>query len=53
MVRDSARDYCTDRLMPRVRDGFRHETFDRKIMNEMGEIGFLGITLPEDMAART
>ncbi len=47
MVRDSARDYCSDKLMTRVRDGFRHERFDRKIMNEMGEIGFLGITLPE------
>lgn len=48
MVRDSARDYCTDKLMTRVRDGFRNETFDRKIMNEMGEIGFLGLTLPEE-----
>jgi glutaryl-CoA dehydrogenase len=48
MVRDSARDYCGDKLMSRVREGFRHETFDRKIMNEMGEIGFLGITLPEE-----
>ena len=34
--------------MRRVRDGFRHETFDRAIMTEMGEIGFLGITLPEE-----
>ena len=48
MVRDSARDYCTDKLLPRVRDGFRNENFDRKIMNEMGEIGFLGLTLPEE-----
>jgi glutaryl-CoA dehydrogenase len=47
MVRDSARDFCQARLMPRVRDGFRHETFDRAIMTEMGEMGFLGITLPE------
>ncbi len=46
MVRDSARNYCTDRLMTRIREGFRHETFDRAIMTEMGEIGFLGITLP-------
>jgi glutaryl-CoA dehydrogenase len=47
MVRDSARDYCADKLMPRVRDGFRNETFDRAIMTEMGEMGFLGCTLPE------
>ncbi|HEY5047912.1 MAG TPA: acyl-CoA dehydrogenase [Rhizomicrobium sp.] len=47
MVRDSARAFCQDRLMTRVRDGFRHETFDRAIMTEMGEVGFLGITLPE------
>ena len=47
LVRDSARSFCQDRLMPRVRDGFRHETFDRAIMTEMGEVGFLGITLPE------
>src|SRR5690606_15363682 len=47
MVRDSVRDYCAGKLMPRVREGFRHETFDRAIMSEMGELGFLGITLPE------
>ena len=47
MVRDSARAYCTDKLMPRVREGFRHETFDRAIMREMGEMGFLGPTVPE------
>src|ERR1700761_4285596 len=47
MVRDSARDFCQDRLMSRVKEGFRHETFDRAIMTEMGEVGFLGITLPE------
>jgi glutaryl-CoA dehydrogenase len=46
-VRDAARDYCQDRLMPRVKDGFRHETFDRAIMTEMGAMGFLGCTLPE------
>ncbi|HWA04389.1 MAG TPA: acyl-CoA dehydrogenase [Rhizomicrobium sp.] len=47
LVRDSARAFCRDRLMPRVRDGFRHETFDRAIMTEMGEMGFLGPTIPE------
>jgi len=33
--------------MPRVRDAFRHETFDRDVFRDMGEIGFMGITLPE------
>ncbi|HEY1709301.1 MAG TPA: acyl-CoA dehydrogenase [Rhizomicrobium sp.] len=47
MVRDSARDFCQDRLFSRVKEGFRHETFDRAIMTEMGDVGFLGITLPE------
>ncbi len=47
MVRDQAQNFCRAKLMPRVRDGFRHETFDRAIMTEMGEVGFLGITLPE------
>ena len=48
MVRDAAHSFCSERLMPRVRDGFRNETFDRAIMTEMGEVGFLGITLPEE-----
>jgi glutaryl-CoA dehydrogenase len=48
MVRDSARDFCDAKLMPRVRDGFRNETFDRAIMTDMGDVGFLGITLPEE-----
>jgi len=47
MVRDSARAFCQARLMSRVKEGFRFETFDRAIMTEMGGIGFLGITLPE------
>ena len=46
-IRDAARDFCQDRLMSRVKLGFRNETFDRAIMTEMGEMGFLGITLPE------
>ena len=45
MVRDSARAYCQDKLMPRVLEANRHEKFDREIMNEMGELGFLGSTL--------
>ena len=44
----SAHDYAADRLSPRLRDAFRHETFDPAIMREMGAMGFLGMTLPEE-----
>jgi glutaryl-CoA dehydrogenase len=45
MVRDSARAYCQEKLMPRVRDSHRYERFDREVMNEMGSLGFLGPTI--------
>ena len=45
MIRDSARQFCQERLMPRVLEANRHERFDRDIMNEFGEMGFLGATL--------
>jgi glutaryl-CoA dehydrogenase len=45
MVRDSARAYCQEKLMPRVLSANRHERFDREIMNEMGALGFLGATI--------
>ncbi len=45
MVRDSARAYCQQKLMPRVLEANRHETFDRAIMNEMGAMGLLGSTI--------
>ncbi len=48
MVRDTARAYCQDKLMPRVLEANRHERFDREIMNELGELGLLGSTLPAD-----
>ena len=48
MVRDSAREYCQDKLASRVKLGFRNETFDRAIMTEMGALGLLGCTLPEE-----
>jgi glutaryl-CoA dehydrogenase len=44
-VRDAAHDYCQEKLFPRVLRAFREETFDRDIMSEMGEMGFLGATL--------
>ena len=45
MIRDAARAFCQDRLMPRVLEANRREHFDREIMNEFGEQGFLGATL--------
>ncbi len=48
MIRDSARDYCQERLMTRVLEANRHEHFHREIMNEMGELGLLGPTIPEE-----
>jgi glutaryl-CoA dehydrogenase len=45
MVRDAARAYCQEKLMPRVLEANRHETFDRGVMREMGSLGFLGSTL--------
>ncbi len=47
LIQKAAHDYCQNRLLPRVRDAFRHESFDRAIMRELGELGFLGATLPE------
>lgn len=48
MVRDSARAFAKDKLLPRVRDDFRNEAFDPAIMREMGAAGLLGATLPEE-----
>jgi len=45
MVRDMARDFAQDKLMPRVLEANRHEIFHREIMNEMGALGLLGSTL--------
>ncbi|MFN8998187.1 MAG: acyl-CoA dehydrogenase, partial [Betaproteobacteria bacterium] len=45
MVRDSARAYCQDKLMPRILEANRHEKFDRGILHEMGALGLLGSTL--------
>ena len=48
MIRDAAMAYCQDRLASRVIEANRHEIFHREIMNEMGELGFLGPTIPEE-----
>ncbi|WP_404872746.1 acyl-CoA dehydrogenase [Ideonella sp. A 288] len=45
MIRDSARKYAQERLMPRILQAHRHETFDVEVMREMGELGFLGATI--------
>ncbi|MEM7524661.1 MAG: acyl-CoA dehydrogenase [Pseudomonadota bacterium] len=47
MIRDAARAYCQDKLMSRITEANRHEIFHREIMNEMGELGLLGPTIPE------
>ncbi|MCR9095338.1 MAG: acyl-CoA dehydrogenase [bacterium] len=46
LIRDTAREYAQDKLMPRVLTANREERFDREIMNEMGALGLLGSTLP-------
>ena len=46
MIRDTAHQFSQERLMSRVLEANRHEHFDREIMNEMGEVGMLGATLP-------
>ncbi|MDX1512990.1 MAG: acyl-CoA dehydrogenase [Gammaproteobacteria bacterium] len=45
IVRDSVRDYCQEKLMPRILEAHRNEQFDRAIFNEMGEMGLLGSTI--------
>lgn len=45
LIRDTARAYCQEKLMPRVREANRHEIFHREIMSEMGELGLLGVTV--------
>jgi len=48
MIRDTAKAYCQDKLIPRIIEANRNEIFHRKIMNEMGELGLLGSTIPEE-----
>ncbi len=47
MIRDAAAAYCQDKLMPRVLQSFRNEKTDVEIFREMGELGLLGPTIPE------
>ncbi|MEQ1652626.1 MAG: acyl-CoA dehydrogenase [Hyphomicrobium sp.] len=48
MLADSARRFCQDRLMPRVLNDNRNETFNRSILTDLGAMGFLGPTIPAD-----
>jgi glutaryl-CoA dehydrogenase len=48
MVRDTAAAYCNEKLMPRVLESFRHEQTDAAIFREMGDLGLLGATIPEE-----
>jgi glutaryl-CoA dehydrogenase len=47
-IREMAHAYAQEKLLPRVIEAFREERTDRAIFNEMGELGLLGLTLPED-----
>jgi glutaryl-CoA dehydrogenase len=48
MIRDSARAYAQEKLAPRVAEAYLNEQTDASIFREMGELGLLGVTLPED-----
>ena len=47
LIRDSAHQYCQNRLLTRIVEANRDQVFHREIMNELGELGLLGCTLPE------
>ena len=47
MIRDTAHQYCQEKLQTRVLEANRNEIFHREIMNELGELGLLGCTIPE------
>lgn len=48
MVKQTAFDYAQNHLLPRVQQANRDEIFDREILNELGELGLLGSTLPAE-----
>src|SRR5215510_7041983 len=48
MVRDAAHQYCQGKLAPRVLEAFRHEKTDPAIFREMGALGMLGPTIPQE-----
>ena len=48
MMRDAAKAYAQDKLQPRVIAAYRDEQTDVEIFREMGEMGLLGVTIPEE-----
>jgi len=48
MLRDAARAHAQEKLQPRVVAAYREETTDPSIFREMGEMGLLGVTIPEE-----
>ena len=48
MVRDTAEGYAQEKLQPRVTHAYMEESFDRSILSEMGELGLLGATIPDE-----
>ena len=48
LVRDSARAFAQGYLLPRAREDYLEERFDREILTQMGRLGLLGPTIPQD-----
>ena len=48
MMRDAARTFAQEKLQPRVIEAYANETTETKIFREMGEMGLLGVTVPEE-----
>ncbi|MCM2504588.1 acyl-CoA dehydrogenase [Aureimonas altamirensis] len=48
LIRDSARDFAQEKLQPRILEAYERETVEPDIFREMGSLGLLGVTLPED-----
>ncbi len=48
MVRDTAHGYAQEKLQPRVTEAYLNENFDREILREMGSLGLIGATIPEE-----
>ncbi len=48
LIRDTARAYAQEKLQPRISEAYLDEKTDRSIFNEMGELGLLGVTVPEE-----
>src|SRR5437764_7691582 len=48
MVRDTARDFAQEKLFPQILQAYREERFDRDVINQMGALGLLGPTIPQE-----